>query len=164
MPASHSDQNRMSIIILGVLFLHHHHHHNDIVPSPPSSSQLYCSITTIITTIILVSWPDPNSSQPPQCNSSNHNFLTLRYFQGYLLYGYGGKKLYEYSVFKPLEGYFKWSDVMAFVRFDDHLSRDGICQTRWSIIERCVCSLEKKEKKAWINLIVEGMKKRRAFV
>ena len=34
-------------------------------------------------------------------------FLTLCYFQGYLLYGYGGKKLYEYSVFKPLEGYFK---------------------------------------------------------
>jgi len=27
--------------------------------------------------------------------------------KGYLLYGYGGKKLYEYSVFKPLEGYFK---------------------------------------------------------
>ena len=27
--------------------------------------------------------------------------------QGELLYGYGGKKLYEYSVFKPLEGYFK---------------------------------------------------------
>jgi len=26
--------------------------------------------------------------------------------QGYLLYGYGGKELYEYSVFKPLEGYF----------------------------------------------------------
>ena len=125
MPASHSDQNRMSIIILGVLFLHHHHHHNDIVPSPPSSSQLYCSITTIITTIILVSWPDPNSSQPPQCNSSNHNFLTLRYFQGYLLYGYGGKKLYEYSVFKPLEGYFKWPDLS-----------DGLCQIRWASFKR----------------------------
>lgn len=26
--------------------------------------------------------------------------------KGYLLYGYGGKELYEYSVFKPLEGYF----------------------------------------------------------
>ena len=26
---------------------------------------------------------------------------------GRLLYGYGGKKLYKYSVFKPLEGYFK---------------------------------------------------------
>ncbi|XP_023339358.1 uncharacterized protein LOC111709707 isoform X2 [Eurytemora carolleeae] len=26
--------------------------------------------------------------------------------KGYLLYGYGGRDLYEYSVFKPLEGYF----------------------------------------------------------
>eukprot|EP00090_Calanus_glacialis_P002961 TRINITY_DN12159_c0_g1_i1.p1 TRINITY_DN12159_c0_g1~~TRINITY_DN12159_c0_g1_i1.p1 ORF type:complete len:117 (-),score=24.45 TRINITY_DN12159_c0_g1_i1:307-657(-) len=26
--------------------------------------------------------------------------------KGQLLYGYGGKDLYEYSVFKPLEGYF----------------------------------------------------------
>ena len=26
---------------------------------------------------------------------------------GRLLYGYGGKKLYKYTVFKPLEGYFK---------------------------------------------------------
>jgi len=26
--------------------------------------------------------------------------------KGYLMYGYGGKELYEYSVFKPLEGYF----------------------------------------------------------
>jgi len=26
--------------------------------------------------------------------------------KGYLLYGYGGKDLYEYSIFKPLEGYF----------------------------------------------------------
>jgi len=38
----------------------------------------------------------------------HNSFLTFCYFQGYLLYGYGGKKLYEYSVFKPLEGYFKW--------------------------------------------------------
>ena len=130
MPASHSDQNRLSIIILGVLFLHHHHHHNDIVPSPPSSSQLYCSITTIITTIILVSWPDPNSSQPPQCNSSNHNFLTLRYFQGYLLYGYGGKKLYEYSVFKPLEGYFKWPDLKWWPLSDSKIIFQGMTSVR----------------------------------
>jgi hypothetical protein len=27
--------------------------------------------------------------------------------QGYLLYGYGDKDLYEYSIFKPLEGYFR---------------------------------------------------------
>lgn len=26
--------------------------------------------------------------------------------KGYLLYGYGEKDLYEYSVFKPLEGYY----------------------------------------------------------
>ena len=26
---------------------------------------------------------------------------------GRLLYGYGGKQLYKYTVFKPLEGYFK---------------------------------------------------------
>ena len=26
---------------------------------------------------------------------------------GRLLYGYGGRTLYKYSVFKPLEGYFK---------------------------------------------------------
>jgi len=26
--------------------------------------------------------------------------------KGYQLYGYGGRELYEYSVFKPLEGYF----------------------------------------------------------
>jgi len=26
--------------------------------------------------------------------------------KGYLLYGYGEDKLYEYTVFKPLEGYF----------------------------------------------------------
>ena len=28
-------------------------------------------------------------------------------FQGELLYGFGGNKLYQYSIFKPLEGYFK---------------------------------------------------------
>ena len=28
-------------------------------------------------------------------------------FQGELLYGFGGRKLYQYSIFKPLEGYFK---------------------------------------------------------
>jgi len=27
--------------------------------------------------------------------------------KGYLLYGYGDEDLYEYSIFKPLEGYFK---------------------------------------------------------
>jgi len=27
--------------------------------------------------------------------------------KGYLLYGYGEKDLYEYSVFKPLEGYYR---------------------------------------------------------
>lgn len=27
--------------------------------------------------------------------------------QGELLYGYGGQELYEYSVFKPLEGYYR---------------------------------------------------------
>jgi len=26
--------------------------------------------------------------------------------KGELLYGYGGRKLYQYSIFKPLEGYF----------------------------------------------------------
>ena len=28
------------------------------------------------------------------------------FLQGELLYGYGGRKLYQYSIFKPLEGYF----------------------------------------------------------
>lgn len=27
--------------------------------------------------------------------------------RGRLLYGYGGKKLYKYSVFRPIEGYFR---------------------------------------------------------
>merc|ERR1712045_165817 len=27
--------------------------------------------------------------------------------KGELLYGFGGRKLYQYSIFKPLEGYFK---------------------------------------------------------
>ena len=60
---------------------------------PPKLSPLY--------------WSDSNHVPPPYSNFKNNSFLTLCYFQGYLLYGYGGKKLYEYSVFKPLEGYFK---------------------------------------------------------
>ena len=28
------------------------------------------------------------------------------FFQGELLYGYGGREVYQYSIFKPLEGYF----------------------------------------------------------
>ena len=27
---------------------------------------------------------------------------------GELVYGYGGRSLYKYSIFRPLEGYFKW--------------------------------------------------------
>ena len=31
---------------------------------------------------------------------------------GRLLYGYGGSDLYRYSVFKPLEGYFRWKKTI----------------------------------------------------
>ena len=30
-----------------------------------------------------------------------------KYGEGKLIYGYGGQDLYRYSVFKPLDGYFK---------------------------------------------------------
>ena len=42
---------------------------------------------------------------------------------GRLLYGYGGKKLYKYTVFKPLEGYFKWSTLKhSFILYCDNSS------------------------------------------
>jgi len=36
----------------------------------------------------------------------DYSEMTMTVTQGQLVYGYGGKDLYEYSVFKPLEGYF----------------------------------------------------------
>ena len=52
----------------------------------------------------------PHSKQQKKykCIISSLHWLIVWSLQGYLLYGYGGKELYEYSVFKPLEGYFKW--------------------------------------------------------
>ena len=47
-------------------------------------------------------WPNTYYDRP------NHRYPYYdHYGRGRLLYGYGGSSLYKYSVFKPLEGYFK---------------------------------------------------------
>ena len=44
-----------------------------------------------------------------QCTLHMHSQSQIEnktFFQGELLYGYGGREVYQYSIFKPLEGYF----------------------------------------------------------
>ena len=98
--------------------LHHQNHHGItwIVVTLPESSrhhQNHYGITRIITALPESSeyhsnHPHSKQQKKYKCIISSLNWLIVWFLQGYLLYGYGGKELYEYSVFKPLEGYFKW--------------------------------------------------------
>ena len=100
----------------------HYQNHQSITRIITASPELswhhlnHLGITRIVVTLpessefseIHSNHPHSKQQNKYKCIISSLNWLIVWFLQGYLLYGYGGKELYEYSVFKPLEGYFKW--------------------------------------------------------
>ena len=59
---------------------------------------------------------------------NTHKTENKTFFQGELLYGYGGREVYQYSIFKPLEGYF-WHQMTKLGHYDSQNILRNIIET-----------------------------------